>query len=130
MRKVRAIDTYITGQMAKGPAHQKPPHSRDGDKANSSAYQRLFRDRERRREREWKANSPVYQRLLRDRERRAADHAVAPRARQTQVALKGYTKSFELDTVNDLGAVHTKIDLSWIDLRSISVRIEKVFTLI
>ena len=29
-----------------------------------------------------------------------------------------------------LGAVHTKIDLSWIDLRSISVRFEKVFTLI
>ena len=28
------------------------------------------------------------------------------------------------------GAVHTKIDLSWIDLRSISVRFEKVFTLI
>ena len=25
---------------------------------------------------------------------------------------------------------HTKIDLSWIDLRSISVRFEKVFTLI
>ena len=30
----------------------------------------------------------------------------------------------------DLGTVHTKIDLSWIDLRSISVRFEKVFTLI
>ena len=29
-----------------------------------------------------------------------------------------------------IGAVHTKIDLSWIDLRSISVRFEKVFTLI
>ena len=29
-----------------------------------------------------------------------------------------------------LGAIHTKIDLSWIDLRSISVRFEKVFTLI
>ena len=29
-----------------------------------------------------------------------------------------------------LGAVHTKIDLSWIHLRSISVRFEKVFTLI
>ena len=30
-----------------------------------------------------------------------------------------------------LGAVHTKIDLSWIDLRSISaVRFERVFTLI
>ena len=28
------------------------------------------------------------------------------------------------------GAIHTKIDLSWIDLRSISVRFEKVFTLI
>ena len=28
-----------------------------------------------------------------------------------------------------LGAVHTKIDLSWIDLRSVSVRFEKVFTL-
>ena len=28
------------------------------------------------------------------------------------------------------GAVHTKIDLSWIDLRLISVRFEKVFTLI
>ena len=28
------------------------------------------------------------------------------------------------------GAVHTKIDLSWIDLKSISVRFEKVFTLI
>ena len=27
-----------------------------------------------------------------------------------------------------LGAVHTKIDLSWIDLRSISVRFQKVFT--
>ena len=27
-------------------------------------------------------------------------------------------------------AFHTKIDLSWIDLRSISVRFEKVFTLI
>ena len=27
-------------------------------------------------------------------------------------------------------AVHTKIDLSWIDLRLISVRFEKVFTLI
>ena len=27
----------------------------------------------------------------------------------------------------DLGAVHTKIDLSWIDLRSILVRFEKVF---
>ena len=27
-------------------------------------------------------------------------------------------------------AVHTKIDLSWIDLGSISVRFEKVFTLI
>ena len=29
-----------------------------------------------------------------------------------------------------LGAVHAKIDLSWIDLRSVSVRFEKVFTLI
>ena len=29
-----------------------------------------------------------------------------------------------------LGAIHTKIDLSWIDLRSISVHFEKVFTLI
>ena len=30
--------------------------------------------------------------------------------------------------MNALGAIHTKIDLSWIDLRSISVRFEKVFT--
>ena len=29
-----------------------------------------------------------------------------------------------------LGVIHTKIDQSWIDLRSISVRFEKVFTLI
>ena len=29
-----------------------------------------------------------------------------------------------------IGAIHTKIDLSCIDLRSISVRFEKVFTLI
>ena len=30
----------------------------------------------------------------------------------------------------DFVAVHTKIDLSWIDVRSTSVRFEKVFTLI
>ena len=38
--------------------------------------------------------------------------------------------SDEVPTLETLGAVHTKIDLSWIDLRSISARFEKVFTLI
>ena len=39
-----------------------------------------------------------------------------------------YFAYFKLNV--DFGAVHTKIDLSWIDLRSISVRFDKVFTLI